>query len=120
MVGGYVDSYVRKKQIDRYEAVCSALNMGNHPALGCGDRCVFYVPTCNMLVRRSIYQQIGGLDEKLRIGEDVDLCWRLMMARYHLYYAISFKTVRFTNQKKKRDNSGAMKTRKVTKEVITG
>jgi mycofactocin glycosyltransferase len=86
LVGGYVDGYYRKKRMDRYEQVCSALNMGDDTVMGRGKNCVFYVPTCNMLVRKTFYLQAGGLDENLRVGEDVDLCWRLMAAGHHLFY----------------------------------
>jgi mycofactocin system glycosyltransferase len=86
LVGGYVDTCYREKAMDRYEQVCSALNMGREPVMGRGDRSVFYVPTCNMLVRRQAYLQVGGLDERLQVGEDVDLCWRLMAAKHHLLY----------------------------------
>jgi mycofactocin system glycosyltransferase len=86
LVGGYVDAYYRKSLMDRYEMVCSALNMGADPAVGRGDKCVFYVPTCNMLVRKKFYDLVGGLDESLRVGEDVDLCWRLMANKHHLRY----------------------------------
>ena len=60
--------------------------MGQEPVLGRGDNCVFYVPTCNVLVRRQAFIQVGGLDESLHVGEDVDLCWRLMAAKHHLLY----------------------------------
>lgn len=86
LVGGQVDVYYRQKRLDRYEEVCSALNMGPEPVMGRGESSVFYVPTCNMLVRKQAYQQVGGLDESLRVGEDVDLCWRLMAAKHHLFY----------------------------------
>jgi mycofactocin system glycosyltransferase len=86
LVGGFVDAYYREKRMDRYEQVCSALNMGSQQAMGRGENCVFYVPTCNMLVRKDSYLQAGGLDDRLRVGEDVDLCWRLMAAGHHLLY----------------------------------
>jgi mycofactocin system glycosyltransferase len=86
LVGGYVGAYYDEKRMDRYEQVCSALNMGNDAVLGRGDRSVFYVPTCNMLVRKATYEQMGGLDETLQVGEDVDLCWRMMQAKHHLFY----------------------------------
>lgn len=86
LVGGFVDAYYREKRMDRYEQACSALNMGSQAAMGRGENCVFYVPTCNMLVRKDVYLQAGGLDERLRVGEDVDLCWRLMAAGHHLLY----------------------------------
>jgi len=86
LVGGFVDAYYREKRMDRYEQACSALNMGSRPAMGRGENCVFYVPTCNMLVRKDVYTQVSGLDDNLRVGEDVDLCWRLMAAGHHLLY----------------------------------
>jgi mycofactocin system glycosyltransferase len=86
LVGGYVGAYYKEKRMDRYEQVCSALNMGSDAVMGRGEGSVFYVPTCNMLVRRQIYDQVGGLDETLQVGEDVDLCWRMMQARHHLFY----------------------------------
>jgi cellulose synthase/poly-beta-1,6-N-acetylglucosamine synthase-like glycosyltransferase len=39
-----------------------------------------------MLVRKDIYMQSGGLDEQLRVGEDVDFCWKLMAGGYRLMY----------------------------------
>jgi mycofactocin system glycosyltransferase len=86
LVGGYVGAYYNEKRMDRYEQVCSALNMGADTVLGRGEGSVFYVPTCNMLVRKEIYEQVGGLDETLKVGEDVDLCWRMMQAGHHLFY----------------------------------
>ena len=86
LVGGYVGAYYDEKRMDRYEQVCSALNMGTDEVLGRGEGSVFYVPTCNMLVRKEIYEQVGGLDETQQVGEDVDLCWRMMQAKHHLFY----------------------------------
>ena len=51
--------------------------MGRHLRLEARGSDTFYVPTCNLLVRRSVYQALGGLREDLRMGEDVDFCWRL-------------------------------------------
>ena len=51
-----------------------ALDMGARPAgVAPGSR-VAYVPSAAMLVRRAA---LGGFDETLRYGEDVDLVWRL-------------------------------------------
>lgn len=86
LVGGLVDSFFRESRLDRYEEVHSALNMGPRRITGKGKHSVFYVPTCNMLIRKDVYAQAGGLDERLRVGEDVDLCWRLMAMGYRLMY----------------------------------
>jgi mycofactocin glycosyltransferase len=86
LVGGFVDSFYRETRLDRYEEALSPLNMGQAALVGSGSASDFYVPTCNMLVRRDVYLQVGGLDETLRVGEDVDLCWRLKEKGYRLLY----------------------------------
>ena len=86
LVGGYVDAYYRRTWLDRFEEVQSPLNMGREMALGVGPDSDFYVPTCNVLIRKEVYLRLGGLDEDLRLGEDVDLCWRLKAQGHHLLY----------------------------------
>lgn len=36
----------------------------------------------NLGVRRSAFETLGGFDEDLLVGEDIDLCWRLQFAGY--------------------------------------
>ena len=36
----------------------------------------------NLGVRRSAFEALGGFDEDLLVGEDIDLCWRLQFAGY--------------------------------------
>jgi mycofactocin system glycosyltransferase len=86
LVGGYVAAYYRKTWLDRYEAAASPLNMGKHLAIGEAQDLDFYVPTCNLLVRKDAYQGVGGLDEALRFGEDVDLCWKLRKRGHRQLY----------------------------------
>ncbi len=33
----------------------------------------------NLAVRRAVFDEAGGFAEELRVGEDVDLCWRLQL-----------------------------------------
>ncbi|MBI5248443.1 MAG: mycofactocin biosynthesis glycosyltransferase MftF [Desulfomonile tiedjei] len=86
LAGGYVDSYYRESVLDRFEATKSPLNMGQDLVVGSGEESDFYVPTCNMLVRREVYLTAGGLDEELRVGEDVDFCWKLKENGHRLIY----------------------------------
>jgi mycofactocin system glycosyltransferase len=76
-VGGYVGSYYQKGWLDRYEATSSSLIMGERILLEGKSNSTFYVPTANMLVRRNSFMSIGGFQAGMRIGEDVDFCWRL-------------------------------------------
>jgi mycofactocin system glycosyltransferase len=87
LVGGYVASFYTETCLDRYEETKSPLNMGETTVIGSTSDSDFYVPTCNMLVRKDAYLGVGGLDESLRVGEDVDLCWKLKHRGNYLTYA---------------------------------
>jgi mycofactocin system glycosyltransferase len=45
-----------------------------------------YVPSAALIVRRVALEQVGGFDEDLRTGEDVDLVWRLVAAGWRVAY----------------------------------
>jgi hypothetical protein len=61
--------------------------MGEHFRMEERGADTFYVPTCNMLVRRTRFLELNGLREDLRVGEDVDFCWRLRAGGHYLVYA---------------------------------
>ncbi len=55
----------------------SPLDLGSAPArIRAGTR-VSYVPGAAIVLRVEAFDSIGGFDEGLRFGEDVDLVWRL-------------------------------------------
>jgi len=85
-VGGMVDASFEKKGLDRYEKVKSSLNMGSWLKSSREGNCFFYIPSCNLLVRRNVFLRLGGFREDLHLGEDVDFCWRLQDAGYHIEY----------------------------------
>jgi mycofactocin glycosyltransferase len=69
----------------RFEASHSALDMGKSPALIRPGGRVGYVPSAALVVRRtSVADQ--PFDENLRVGEDVDLVWRLAETGAHVRY----------------------------------
>ncbi len=70
----------------RYEAVRSPLDMGVAPALVRPGSRVSYVPTAVLLLRTEVLRAVGGFDESLRFGEDVDLIWRLVDAGWRCRY----------------------------------
>jgi mycofactocin system glycosyltransferase len=45
-----------------------------------------FVPTAALVVRRAALEAIGGFDETLRFGEDVDFVWRLDQAGWTVRY----------------------------------
>ena len=60
-----------------YEETGSALDLGPRAALVRPGAAVPYVPTAALVVRRTALESVGGFDTELRVGEDVDLTWRL-------------------------------------------
>lgn len=55
----------------------SPLDLGESPArIRAGTR-VSYVPGAAIVVRTAAFDAVGGFDEGLRFGEDVDFVWRL-------------------------------------------
>jgi mycofactocin system glycosyltransferase len=72
--------------LDKYEAARSPLDLGGEPArIAAGTR-VSYVPAAAIVVRTDAVRAIGGFDESLRTGEDVDMVWRLIDAGYRCRY----------------------------------
>ncbi|RYU15101.1 glycosyltransferase [Nocardioides iriomotensis] len=56
-----------------------ALSPGNPVEVLVGDDRAEHVPGCNMAVRRTDLEDIGGFDTAYTAaGDDVDVCWRLM------------------------------------------
>lgn len=108
-VGGRTVGYRIESPLDRYEEVSSPLDMGRRLLLGTRGQDTFYVPTCNLLVRRTAYLALGGLREDLLVGEDVDFCWRLRATGAYLVYAPE-GVVRH----KHRDNLGSMLRRRAS------
>ncbi|MDA3624109.1 mycofactocin biosynthesis glycosyltransferase MftF [Saccharopolyspora sp. WRP15-2] len=65
----------------RYECARSPLDLGEQPGLVQPGSRISYVPTAALVVRTDVLREVGGFDESLRFGEDVDLIWRL--AQHH-------------------------------------
>lgn len=78
LVAPRVQSSSGSTVLERYEMTDSPLDMGRHPARLHPQGRLSYVPSAMMLVRTDALRRIGGFDETLRYGEDVDLVWRLM------------------------------------------
>ncbi len=75
--GGVVDGMCTESLIDRYETVMSSLSLGLRERSGNTGDDTFYLPSCNLLVRRSAFLDVGGFVDTMHVGEDVDLTWRL-------------------------------------------
>lgn len=72
--------------LDEYESARSPLDLGPQRARIAPGTRVSYVPAAALVVRTDALQGIGGFDETLRTGEDVDMVWRLIAADHRCRY----------------------------------
>lgn len=85
-VGGMVEGMCTASAVDRYEAVMSSLSLGSRERFGNSGDDTFYLPSCNLLVRRELFLSVNGFEESMHVGEDVDLTWRLRDAGWTIAY----------------------------------
>jgi len=85
-IGGMVDSFYEDNGLEKYEKVKSSLYKGAWPKRSTKEDPFFYVPSCNLLVRRDVFLRLEGFEESLVVGEDVDFCWRLQKEGFHIEY----------------------------------
>lgn len=64
----------------------SSLDLGPDPARVRQGTRVSYVPAAALVVRAEAFDDIGGFDEQMRFGEDVDFVWRLDQAGWRCRY----------------------------------
>ncbi|WP_030615104.1 mycofactocin biosynthesis glycosyltransferase MftF, partial [Streptomyces fulvoviolaceus] len=72
--------------LGRYESTRSSLDLGAHPAAVRPGTPVSWAPSACMVARTDVLADGGGFDERLRVGEDVDLCWRLEARSWRIRY----------------------------------
>ena len=64
--------------IAEFESMRSPLDLGPHPALVRPVSRVSYVPSAVLVARTSTIKNVNGFNESMRVGEDVDLVWRMV------------------------------------------
>ena len=84
-VGGMIRGYERESMLGRYEDTCSSLHMGTRPQRVRLDGPIPYLPTANLLVRRTTWRGVGGF-APLTQGEDVDFCRRVLLTGASIQY----------------------------------
>ncbi len=88
-VGGRVEGMHAASPLDRYEAAMSSLSLGTRARAARAGDDTFYLPSCNLLVRRAVFEAVGGFREAMHVGEDVDLCWRMRDRGHRIEYVPS-------------------------------
>lgn len=64
----------------------TSLDLGTEPARVRAGTRVGYVPAAMIIVRAAAFDEVGGFDQELRFGEDVDLVWRLDQSGWRCRY----------------------------------
>lgn len=72
--------------LQRFEALRSPLDLGAEPARVAPGTRVSYVPAAALVARTDALRSVDGFDDRLRVGEDVDLIWRLVAAGHLVRY----------------------------------
>jgi glycosyltransferase involved in cell wall biosynthesis len=82
--------------LDRADVVAGSFDFGSLNGRGpstpqpAATRQLGFLPGglgANLAVRRNAFEAVGGFAEELRIGEDIDLCWRLQLRGYRFAHA---------------------------------
>lgn len=87
LVGPRVNGAVRSRRprwFERYDAVASSLTLGHRAASVGPGSAVGWLPSACLVGRTRVVG--GAFDESLRVGEDVDLVWRLASRGYRVRY----------------------------------
>ncbi len=85
--GGGVKGLNPDTWLGGYEAACASLFMGERGGpVASTSGGVPYLPACNLLLRRSAFEAAGGFRRGMRVGEDVDLSWRLAAQGLRIFY----------------------------------
>jgi mycofactocin system glycosyltransferase len=87
LVGPRVTGVVRSERprwFERYDAIASSLTLGDTSASVGPGSAVGWLPSACLVGRTSVVA--GAFDESLRVGEDVDLVWRLVARGHRVRY----------------------------------
>ena len=74
----------RPRWFERYDAAASSLTLGGVAGVVRPGAAVAWLPSACLVARTA--SLAGGFDETLRVGEDVDLVWRLVAAGHRVRY----------------------------------
>lgn len=84
-VCGYTDK-ARPAWFERYDVAASSLSLGSRACSVRPGAAVGWLPSACLVGRTSTLREVGGFAGDLRVGEDVDLVWRLIEAGHVVRY----------------------------------
>ena len=82
LVAGRVQPYARSERMTAYDVFGDSFDLGDHPReLGCGA-----ILTQSLSIKSHHFGTLGGFDESLRRGQDVEFGYRACAAGFDLMY----------------------------------
>lgn len=83
----------RPRWFERYDQLSPALGLGNRAAVVKPGAAVAWLPSACLVARteRLLEPPISGFDDRMRVGEDVDLIWRLVANGDRVRYDPAFQ-----------------------------
>lgn len=80
------DTAGRADSLARYEMVRSPVDLGPRPGYVRPGNRVSFLPAAVLVARTAVVRALGGFDEALQVGEDVDFVWRVGAAGWRVRY----------------------------------
>jgi len=74
------------------------LNPSTQHSLMEKERFVEHIPTCNLCLKKEIFDKVGLFDESFVKGQDLELNFRIVKAGYKLFYSPSIKVIHYRKQ----------------------
>jgi len=62
------------------------------------ERYVDHIPTCNLCLKKEIFDEVGKFDESFVKGQDLELNYRIRRAGYRLFYSPKIRVVHYRKQ----------------------
>jgi len=74
------------------------LNPSTQHAMDDKSRFVDHIPTCNLCLKRSVFEKVGMFDENFVKGQDLELNYRIRKAGYRLFYSPKIRVIHYRKQ----------------------
>ena len=62
------------------------------------ERYVEHIPTCNLALKKEVFNEVDLFDDKFVKGQDLELNYRITKAGYKLFYSPSIKVIHYRKQ----------------------
>jgi len=74
------------------------LNPSTQHSLMEKERYVDHIPTCNLCLKKEVFEEVGKFDESFVKGQDLELNYRIRKAGHRLYYSPEIRVTHYRKQ----------------------